>query len=76
MADFDLVLTSYGQLLRLGWLPQVAWDLVVLDEAQAIKNPGTKQTRAVKALKSRARIALTGTPLEIAWAICGRCSTS
>ncbi len=40
------------------------WDLVVLDEAQAIKNPGAKQTRAVKALEARARVALTGTPVE------------
>ena len=36
----------------------------MLDEAQAIKNPGAKQTRAVKQLKAEARIALTGTPVE------------
>ena len=40
------------------------WRLVVLDEAQAIKNPGAKQTRAVKKLKPEARLALTGTPVE------------
>ena len=40
------------------------WRLVVIDEAQAIKNPDAKQTRAVKALKAEARIALTGTPIE------------
>jgi non-specific serine/threonine protein kinase len=40
------------------------WRLVVLDEAQAIKNPGAKQTRAAKQLRSRARLALTGTPVE------------
>ena len=40
------------------------WRFAVLDEAQAIKNPGAKQTRAVKALHSEARIALTGTPIE------------
>ena len=40
------------------------WRLVVLDEAQAIKNPNAKQTRAAKTLKARARIALTGTPVE------------
>ena len=40
------------------------WRLVVLDEAQAIKNPGAKQTRAVKKLKAAPRIALTGTPVE------------
>src|SRR5262249_2274976 len=38
--------------------------LVVLDEAQAIKNPGTRQTRAAKQLDAEARIALTGTPIE------------
>ena len=40
------------------------WHFVVLDEAQAIKNPNAKQTKAAKALKARARIALTGTPVE------------
>jgi non-specific serine/threonine protein kinase len=40
------------------------WRMVILDEAQAIKNPGTRQTRAVKELKCQARIALTGTPVE------------
>jgi non-specific serine/threonine protein kinase len=38
--------------------------MVVLDEAQAIKNPGARQTRAAKTLKSRVRLALTGTPVE------------
>ena len=50
-ADVDLVITSYGSLLRLPWLATTRrGDLVVLDEAQAIKNPGAKQTRAAKAL--------------------------
>ena len=40
------------------------WNLAVLDEAQAIKNPGAKQTHAAKKLAARARIALTGTPIE------------
>ncbi|MBI4863994.1 MAG: DEAD/DEAH box helicase [Candidatus Riflebacteria bacterium] len=60
----DLVITSYGTLLRAPWLESTSWDLIVLDEAQAIKNAGAKQTRAAKKLKSRARIALTGTPVE------------
>ncbi|RJF97649.1 DEAD/DEAH box helicase [Noviherbaspirillum saxi] len=64
LADIDVVITSYGSLLRLPWIAQTQWSLTVLDEAQAIKNPGTKQTRAVKALKSRVRLALTGTPVE------------
>ena len=43
---------------------QTHWRLVILDEAQAIKNPNAKQTRAAKVLKADARIALTGTPVE------------
>ena len=62
--NLDLVLTSYGSLLRLPKLAAADWDLVVLDEAQAIKNAAAKQTRAAKALKSSARVALTGTPIE------------
>lgn len=64
IANFDLVITSYGSLLRLPWAAQIKWNLVVLDEAQAIKNPSTKQTRAAKQLSAEARIALTGTPIE------------
>ncbi|MCC7136843.1 MAG: ATP-dependent helicase, partial [Planctomycetes bacterium] len=60
----DLVITSYGHLRTVPWLATRAWDLVVLDEAQAIKNPGARQTKAAKALKAKARIALTGTPIE------------
>jgi non-specific serine/threonine protein kinase len=60
----DLIVTSYGSLLRLPWLLSTAWNLVVLDEAQAIKNPSSQQTRAAKKLQARARIALTGTPIE------------
>jgi len=59
-----VVITSYGTLHRVPWLSARRWGLVVLDEAQAIKNPAAKQTRAVKALESSARIALTGTPVE------------
>ena len=62
--EFDLVVTSYGMLSRVPDLAAVAWNLVVLDEAQAIKNPGTRQTRLAKRLRARARIALTGTPVE------------
>jgi non-specific serine/threonine protein kinase len=60
----DLVMTSYGSLLRLPWVAETSWHLVVLDEAQAIKNPGARQTRAAKQLTARARFALTGTPIE------------
>ncbi len=62
--DNDLVLTTYGQAVRLDWLRERDWRLIILDEAQAIKNPGAKQTRAIKKLRAPARIALSGTPVE------------
>jgi superfamily II DNA or RNA helicase len=64
LAEFDLVITSYGALLRYDWLSSTGWRVAVIDEAQAIKNPGAKQTRAVKKLTAHTRIALTGTPVE------------
>jgi superfamily II DNA or RNA helicase len=62
--EADAVITTYGALDRTPWLLERDWGLVVLDEAQAIKNPGAKQTRAVKRLRGRTRLALTGTPVE------------
>ena len=64
LQDVDLVITSYGSLLRIPWIAETSWHLVVIDEAQAIKNPGAKQTRVAKKLKARAKFALTGTPVE------------
>lgn len=64
LTDVDVVITTYGGLVRWGWLTELPWHLVVLDEAQAIKNPQAQQTRAVKKLHSRRRLALTGTPVE------------
>ncbi len=64
LQDVDLVITSYGSLLRIPWLAETAWHLVVLDEAQAIKNPNAKQTRIAKKLNARSKFALTGTPIE------------
>ena len=64
LAGHDLVVVSYGAVHRFPWLARASFGLVVLDEAQAIKNPAARQTRAVKALRSRVRLALTGTPVE------------
>jgi superfamily II DNA or RNA helicase len=64
LSGIDLVITTYGTLLRLPVLQAMPWRLAVLDEAQAIKNPGAKQTREVKKLSAQSRIALTGTPVE------------
>lgn len=62
--DMDVVITSYGSVARLPWLLEKDWGLIILDEAQAIKNPSAKQTKAIKALKAKNRIILTGTPIE------------
>jgi superfamily II DNA or RNA helicase len=64
IAGADLVITSYGSLLRVPALLAMPWRLAILDEAQAIKTPGAKQTRAAKQIDARARIALSGTPVE------------
>ena len=64
LAETDLVVTTYAMLVRQPWLAEVSWRLVILDEAQAIRNPGTRQSRAVRKLSAHARIALTGTPVE------------
>ncbi|HET6204824.1 MAG TPA: DEAD/DEAH box helicase [Planctomycetota bacterium] len=61
----DVVLTSYGTALRdAEALGKVEWDTLVLDEAQFVKNAETKQSRAVRSLRARFRVALTGTPVE------------
>ena len=62
--SFDLIVTTYSMLVRTNWLKQQRWRLAILDEAQAIKNSGTKQTRTVKELIATSRVALTGTPIE------------
>jgi len=60
----DAVITTYGTAMRIAWIKSHAWRNVILDEAQAIKNPGAKQTKAIKKLSARWRLALTGTPVE------------
>jgi len=59
-----LTVTTYGMAARIRGLQAVTWDCVILDEAQAIKNPLAKQTREVKKLSARMRVAMTGTPVE------------
>ena len=64
-AASDVVLTTYGMVARSAALrSSEPGGLVVLDEAQAIKNAGAQQSRAVKQLIAPARIVLTGTPIE------------
>jgi SNF2 family DNA or RNA helicase len=63
--DVDLVITTYGTATRdVALLREVGWARVVCDEAQAIKNSGTRQAQAVRAIPARTRLALTGTPVE------------
>ena len=61
----DVVISTYGLMRRdLDDLMQLQWSNVILDEAQNIKNPLTKQARAVRRLQAKGRVALTGTPIE------------
>jgi len=61
----DVVLTSYSLLVRdYSALSGVEWSALVLDEAQAVKNPDTHAARAIRSLSPRVRVALTGTPVE------------
>ena len=63
--DYDLILTTYGTLRRdVIHFDEVEFDFVILDEAQAIKNAGTETAKAARLLKSRQRLALSGTPIE------------
>ena len=64
-AASDVVVTSYSLLVKdYSALRGVEWAGIVLDEAQAIKNPDTLAARAARALGVRRRVALTGTPVE------------
>lgn len=62
--DADVVVTTYGLLAREESLAEVTWHRVVLDEAQAIKNPDTRAARAARALTAAHRLVVTGTPVE------------
>ena len=64
LRSIDAVITTYQFITSSTGFKALPWNILVLDEAQAIKNPGTAQTKAVKKLQARARIALTGTPVE------------
>lgn len=63
--DYDVLLTSYGVLRKdIEDFTKSKWFLIVADEAQNIKNPNSKKTKAVKAIKATHHIALSGTPIE------------
>ncbi len=61
----DMVITTYGTALRdMDQLSSISWAKVVLDEAQAIKNPLAETSQQLRRLEARTRLALTGTPIE------------
>lgn len=68
VSEFDshqIILTSYGTLLTdIGWLKDYYFNYIILDESQAIKNPDSQRYKAVRLLRSRNKIVMTGTPIE------------
>ncbi len=77
--DADLVVSTYGTAMRdLDVLENVEWATVVLDEAQAIKNPASETAQQLRRLDARCRVTLTGTPIENGlgdlWAIMDFCN--
>ncbi len=65
IAGADVVVTTYGTAVRdIDAMSKVSWSKVVLDEAQAIKNPANETSQQLRRIEARTRIALTGTPIE------------
>ncbi|MFV0382751.1 SNF2-related protein [Paracoccus sp. (in: a-proteobacteria)] len=65
VAGADLVITTYPLLARdRDWLAEQDWPLVILDEAQTLKNPASLMAKALRDIPAKGRLALTGTPLE------------
>ena len=59
-----ITLVTYQKCLRSNYVTTVHWDCIILDEAQAIKNPQAQQTKKIKQLNADFKVALTGTPIE------------
>ena len=65
LETYDIILTSYGVVrLDLDMFVDQRWFLCIIDEAQNIKNPNTEQTKVIKSIDARSKVALTGTPIE------------
>jgi len=62
--SYDLVITTYGMMLRREDLQSHHWDALFCDEAQALKNSGSKQSKMIRSVPSKVKFALTGTPIE------------
>ncbi|MFK7873256.1 MAG: DEAD/DEAH box helicase [Oligoflexales bacterium] len=74
IAESQVVITTYTTLGNTSWLKEHSWNLVILDEAQAIKNANSQQSQTVHQLISRCRFVMTGTPIENRlsdlWSLC------
>ncbi len=75
----DLVVSTYGTAMRdLDVLEKIDWSTIILDEAQAIKNPASETAQQLRRLNARSRVTLTGTPIENGlgdlWAIMDFCN--
>ncbi len=65
VADADIIITTYGTAVRdVDALEKQTWRQVILDEAQAIKNPAADTSQLLRRIPARSRVALTGTPIE------------
>lgn len=65
VAEADVVITTYGTAVRdVEAISSLQWDRLILDEAQAIKNPTNDTTQQLRRIPARVRLALTGTPIE------------
>lgn len=62
--NYDIFIVTYNGVQNQEWILQEDWDMIILDEAQYIKNPKTKRTLTIKQLKSKFRLAISGTILE------------
>src|SRR5205807_10026487 len=61
----DIVITTYATAVRdVEGLSNMTWDRIVIDEAQAIKNPASETAQQLRRLEARNKVALTGTPIE------------
>src|SRR5207237_1456732 len=77
VAGADVVITTYATAVRdVEGLSALTWDRIVVDEAQAIKNPASETAQQLRRLTARNKVALTGTPIENGLGDLCRSSTS
>jgi SNF2 family DNA or RNA helicase len=65
LEKYDVIITSFSTLIRDSSLfRMLSWDVIIADEAQAIKNPEAERSKVIKSLSRKAGIAVTGTPVQ------------